>query len=219
MWFNSTKDKDGRDTMKIILIRHGETIANTLFNTNERILIGALNTPITYLNENGIKQANQAKNKLKDIEIDEIYCSDLYRAKQTASIIFGEKEMHYTSELRERCLGSDEGKKASEVFKEPTAWNYHVNSETDSLENCLNKKVIDGESYQDVLNRCQHFLKSFDFEEDKTIAIVAHFHFIRCMSYVLLNKKPDLDLFHHHIPNATPITFEYIKNQFHYISE
>ena len=41
------------DYMKFIIIRHGETFANALFNTDDRILIGALDAPVSQLNENG----------------------------------------------------------------------------------------------------------------------------------------------------------------------
>ena len=40
--------------MRFILIRHGETYANALYNTNKRILIGALDQPVSQLNDVGI---------------------------------------------------------------------------------------------------------------------------------------------------------------------
>lgn len=200
--------------MRIILIRHGETYANELFNSDKRLLIGALDSEVAQLNDTGRKQAIEARKQLENIQIDEIYSSDLGRTKETTSIIFPNRHYKTTPLLRERSLGSDEGKKASEVFKDETVWERHVNTEIDSIEECMSKKVSDGENYQDVFNRCEYFLKQFDFNEDKTIVIVAHFHFIRCMIYTLLNKKPDRALFQMMIENATPIIFDYHNDKF-----
>ena len=200
--------------MKFILIRHGETYANALYNTDKRILIGALDEPVSQLNEVGIQQANETKIILENYKVDEVYSSDLGRTRQTASIIFNDKDIHYTSLLRERSLGSDEGKLVDEVFSRDEVWKYHVNTEEDSIEECLTKKVIDGESYTEVMNRCKKFLSQFNMNEDKTIAVVAHFHLFRCFIYVLLNKEPDREMMRMLIPNAYPIVYTYINNTF-----
>ena len=202
------------DYMKFIIIRHGETFANALFNTNDRILIGALDAPISQLNETGIQQAMNTKEQLLNVHVDTIYCSDLGRTKQTADIIFNRDDIIYTPLLRERSLGSDQGKRMDDVFSKDDVWKYHVNSELDPIEDCLSKKVIDGESYNDVIDRCNTFLKQFDFNENKTIAVVAHFHFIRCFIYQLLKKEPDRELFTMMIPNSSPIVFTYQNGEF-----
>lgn len=200
--------------MKFILIRHGETYANALYNTNKRFLIGALDQPISQLNEVGIQQTKETKVLLENYVVDEVYSSDLGRTKQTASIIFPNKNIQYTSLLRERSLGSDEGKLVEEVFSRDNVWKYHVNTEDDSIEDCLNKKVIDGESYMDVMNRCKKFLSQFDVKEDKTVAIIAHFHLFRCFIYVLLNKEPDREMMRMLIPNAYPMIYTYENDKF-----
>lgn len=204
--------------MKIILIRHGETYANVLYDTKDRILIGALESPITELTDQGKLQAVKTKEIIKELLIDEIHVSDLYRAQQTASIIFPERTVHTTKLLRERSLGSDEGKRVDDVFQEESAWFYHVDLDSDSLEECLTKKVPDGENYCMVIERCRSFLDQFDFHQDKTIAVVAHFHLIRCMIYTLLKKQPDMDMFQLMIPNAEPLIFEYHANKFHQVN-
>ena len=195
--------------MRMILIRHGETHANALYETEQRILIGALDEPICQLNDVGIQQAKNIQIALNHQNIDKVYCSDLGRTRQTALLIFPHKNIQYTSLLRERSLGSDEGKLVKELFSRDDIWNYHVNVDEDTLEDCLSKKVLDGESYEDVIKRCKLFLSQFNVEKDTTIAIVSHFHFIRCFIYVLLNKEPDREMFKMMIPNATPIVFNY----------
>ena len=193
--------------MKFILIRHGETYANVLYETDDRILIGALDNELTQLNEKGKQQAIKTKSQLEHLQIDEIYCSDLGRTKETASIIFPEREIHYTALLRERSLGSDEGKRVKDLFVNEDAWKFHVNSETDNLEQRLSKRVFDGENYLMVMDRCRQFLNQFDCSKDKTIAVVAHFHLIRCMIYVLTQIEYSLSMFDLIIPNAQPLIF------------
>ncbi len=203
--------------MRIILIRHGETYANDLFNSEDRILIGALDTEIAQLNEKGKQQAIEARKQLDNIQVDEIYSSDLGRTKETASLVFPNREFKTTPLLRERTLGSDEGLTFKEVFSREGVWKVHVNTELDSVEDCMTKKVVDGECFQEVLERCTKFLSQFDFNENKTIAIVGHFHLFRFMIYALLNKQPDKELFKMMIPNASPITFEYKNKKFTHV--
>ena len=200
--------------MKLILIRHGETYANALYHTPDRILIGALDSPLTELNETGRLQALSTRNKLEGIHVDEVYCSDLTRTRQTASIIFGEREIHYTPLLRERSLGKDEGQRVDIVFADSEAWKYHVDYDKDTLEECLSKKVIDGENYLMVIDRCREFLNKLDFNEDRTIAVVAHFHLLRCLCYLIQNKPIDKEIYQLLIPNAEPMFFEFIQCRF-----
>ena len=205
--------------MKLILIRHGETHANVLYDTDERILIGALDNELTQLNETGRKQAYEAQRMLQGISIDEIYCSDLGRTLETASIIFPKRQIHATALLRERSLGSDEGKKAKELFLDEKIWKYHVNSELDSLDERLSKRVLDGENYLMVMERCRQFLSQFNMEEEKTIAVVSHFHLLRCMIYVITQLEFNLSMFDLMIPNAKPLIFDYASGVFHQITD
>ncbi len=58
--------------MKIIFVRHAEKESE------------GENPSLT---KKGIKQAKHLAKKLKEFEIEEFYCSDLSRAKQTADIV------------------------------------------------------------------------------------------------------------------------------------
>ena len=203
--------------MRIILIRHGETYANTLYGTPDQILIGALDTEIAQLNEKGKQQAIDAGKKLENIQVDEIYSSDLGRTKETTSLVFPNREFKTTPLLRERSLGSDEGLTFKEVFSREGVWEVHVDSDVDTVEQCMTKKVADGESFQEVLDRCTKFLSQFDFNENKTVAFIGHFHLFRFMIYALLEKQPDKELFKMMIPNATPILFEYKNGKFTHV--
>ena len=144
--------------MKFVLIRHGETYANTLFGTEDQILIGAMDCEITQLNVKGKEQAKLCSSSLNDsnILIDDIYVSDLGRTKETASIIFGDRTVVYTPLIRERSLGWLEGKRLIDVD-----YDAETNPNLDGLsefEVRMYSKSSDGESYIDVLKRLKLFL-------------------------------------------------------------
>lgn len=82
------------------------------YNVN-KITQGHSESPLT---DQGIAQAKRVANRLKDIEFDKIYCSDLYRAKQTADEIIEYHSLtpiEYTKEIREMYFGKFEGKPIS----------------------------------------------------------------------------------------------------------
>ena len=87
---------------KLILVRHGQTEMNA-----QSLYFGKLNPP---LNDLGISQAYQAKEKLLNIDYDIIYSSPLERAKQTAEICnYLDKEIIFDSNLEEINFGIFEG--------------------------------------------------------------------------------------------------------------
>ena len=96
---------------EIYLVRHGETD----WNNNGRFQ-GHINIS---LNEEGKIQAQKAYERLKTIDFDLIYSSDLERAAETARIINAHREIpiHYDQRLRERDAGKYSGLTLSEISK------------------------------------------------------------------------------------------------------
>ena len=87
---------------KLILVRHGQTEMNA-----QNLYFGKLNPP---LNDLGISQAYQAKEKLLNIDYDNIYSSPLERARQTAEICnYLDKDIIFDSNLEEINFGIFEG--------------------------------------------------------------------------------------------------------------
>ena len=101
----------GKDRREIYLVRHGETDWN-----NDGRFQGHVNIP---LNEKGKIQAQEAYEKLKAINFDLIYSSDLERAAETARIINAYREIpiRYDQRLRERDAGKYSGLTLSEIAK------------------------------------------------------------------------------------------------------
>ena len=91
--------------MNIYFVRHGQTDYNL-----KEIIQGASDIE---LNETGIKQAYQTKEKLKDIKFDKIYSSPLKRAKKTAEIIGEDRKItvEVDDRLKEISFGINEGNK------------------------------------------------------------------------------------------------------------
>lgn len=89
--------------MDIYLIRHGETDYN-----KKRRLQGVTDIP---LNAKGIELAEKTAKGLQNIRFDKIYTSPLIRARKTAEIIRGERDIPIipTEGLKEISFGDYEG--------------------------------------------------------------------------------------------------------------
>ena len=89
--------------MKIYLVRHGETDWN-----QAGLLQGQ--TDIA-LNAQGLEQAREAAERLKEVPFDIAFCSPLIRAKRTAETIIGDRKITLTADerLRELNFGPWEG--------------------------------------------------------------------------------------------------------------
>lgn len=143
--------------MKLLLTRHGQTDWN---------IAGKIQgmTDIE-LNETGIKQAKNTREKLLNQNIDAIITSPLKRAKKTAEIIGKNREIPIIEDngIIERYFGEFEGK-TREEFDFDEIWNYK-----------LNKQYDDAESIGDLFGRVQGFLEKIKKQyQDKTILVVTH---------------------------------------------
>ena len=102
----------------LYLVRHGETVDNA-----NHIMQGQ--TP-GELNENGIKQAEELAERLKDKLIDAFVSSDLQRSIQTCELIAAPhgKTITTTPLLRERDWGSFTGKYIPDLanLNDPSLW-------------------------------------------------------------------------------------------------
>lgn len=89
--------------MKLYVMRHGQTDWNIL----EKVQ-GCTDVE---LNENGIKQAQDTKQKIEQYDIDLILCSPLKRTRKTAEIINQDTKIPviYEEKLLERNFGKIEG--------------------------------------------------------------------------------------------------------------
>ena len=148
--------------MKFYIIRHGQT------NWNKEGRIQG-KTDIE-LNEEGIKQAEEAKRILKDYPIDMIVSSTLKRARKTAEIINEAKNVPiiFKEALEERGFGEFEGKTQQEFQDE--IWNSEI------LANySLNKEYKGVETIRSLCDRVWGLIEELKKKYvDKNILLVTH---------------------------------------------
>ena len=145
--------------MKLYIMRHGETS----WNADNRIL-GATDIP---LNERGRAQALQAAERMKDIDIDVIYTSQLSRAMETGLAVAAMQKnckVSHESCLNEHDFGEFEGQdRRSEEYQR-------------EKRKCF-KRYPGGESFLDVAARVYPFIKGLISDpqlKDKSVLIVSH---------------------------------------------
>lgn len=148
------------------IFRHGETE----LNRQKRWQGSGMNYD---LNENGIAQAIDLLDKLRDKKLDIIFSSPLIRAKHTADTVAKGLNISVIEkdDLRECFYGKAEGqlitdleKNASEILNN---W-YHPD------EKYLDIRFSDGESKREARDRVLKVLKDLTLEEYTTIGIAIH---------------------------------------------
>ncbi|WP_297689575.1 histidine phosphatase family protein [uncultured Anaerococcus sp.] len=159
--------------MKIILVRHGLTEANMkmVYSVDE-----------TKLEESGLYILDRTKELLKNYEIDEVYTSNLYRAKETADYL-GYKDYKSDGRLNEMNFGDFKGRSLVDVRENEKEFFIKEKSDYFGL------KYPNGESRLDVIKRVGDFLEEKS-KEDKTILAISHGIAIRSSLFWILK---DLD--------------------------
>lgn len=195
--------------MKIVLIRHGETMANKM-NEQQNITLytGALDNEYTQLTEKGRKQAELLRNLPIIQEITQVYCSDITRAIDTAKLAKPDYPLHIRKELRERSLGEFEGKTEQEIRENPELKKYLEDPQYKGFRTHFAKKTPGGENYTEVRERARQFLSSLNPNEEETIGIFAHLHIIRCLLLQLLTIEPQERIISFTLKNAEPYVLE-----------
>lgn len=152
---------------RVILVRHGESELN-----RDGIFYGWLDPKLT---KKGREQAAEAREILKEMHYDEIYSSDLLRAKETAEIMnYKDLPLFEAQELRELNFGIFEGLKYDEILRD------HPEKEVLWREDWKNYNYETGESVKDLQKRSVEFIESRRGQE-KNILVVAHWGVINCL--------------------------------------
>lgn len=161
----------------LYIVRHGETEWNV-----KRLLQGQQDSPLT---ENGLQQAKDLGERLKDTHFDAAFSSDATRAVRTAELITLERNMAITTTkmLRERGFGTYEGKPYN-VFSTELR---HMLDQYETLGDADKhafKYANDIESDQEVVTRFNVFLREIAVAyAGKTVLAVTHGGMIRSLLY------------------------------------
>jgi len=152
---------------RLILVRHGESELN-----RDGIFYGQLDPGLT---EKGVRQAEEAKEVLKTFHYDEIYVSDLVRARDTARILnHRELDLTETKRLRELNFGIFEGLKYDEILSK------YPEEEALWREQWQDYDYKNGESVRELQKRAVDFVEE-KIDEKKDILVVAHWGVINCV--------------------------------------
>lgn len=166
--------------------RHGETAWN-----KEGRLQGWLDSDLT---SNGIKQAMAV-----DWDPEIVFCSDLNRAVQTAQLMFPNKPIHKSKNLREINLGHWQGCFISDLQNDDQYRRYmksphlFINSTQESFEDVTNRMV----AFHDYLSQLPY----------NKIAVVSHGVALACL-FTALNNQPNNQLWDHLLSSASFLSIE-----------
>jgi alpha-ribazole phosphatase len=167
--------------VKIHLIRHGETDGNVEKRHQNSL---------TPLNENGLNQAAQVSEKLKNIKFSAIYSSPFKRTLQTAEEIakyHNHLELKKVHNLHERHFGDFVGLTKKEIL----AIMPDINEQFEKHKS--NWKAPNGESMREVQERALNALKEIaeKHPEDENIAVISHGGVILTILSHILNVDID----------------------------
>lgn len=163
---------------ELLLARHGETI----WNSSRRIQ-GQLDSELT---ARGKLQAQQLAKKCQRLQLDHIYCSNLYRAVLSAQICqeILNIELAIDARLAERNLGDFQGKYFKDLKQQN---NFLAIFQTIGHESPLN-----GESSYQCQNRISDALISIcKKHRNQKLLVIFHGEAMRCFLSKLLTLKQD----------------------------
>jgi broad specificity phosphatase PhoE len=157
--------------MRLILIRHGETEWNVTLQYQGHAAVP--------LNERGLEQARIAAQRLRRLDAQALYASDLARAWQTAEVIGRELKLtpKATPELREIDVGQWEGLTPEELYRR---FPEHMREfERDPARTVR----LGGESYAQLQARALLALQQIEasHQQGETIIAVSHGGTIRAL--------------------------------------
>ena len=176
--------------MILYVVRHGETIRNKI-----GLIQGQTEWDLT---EKGIKDAEELRDTVDDLDIDIVISSPLKRAVDTARIITNNKyPINIDDRIIERDWGMCEGAHIEEVDT-VKCWNFHINTDNNKIERV-----------QDLLARVSEFLEDIKVKyKDKNVLVVAHSAVLRAIHYCLHPIPEDGDMSKLEIPNLRIVEYE-----------
>ncbi|MEW6650047.1 MAG: histidine phosphatase family protein [Chloroflexota bacterium] len=153
--------KNNNHKTEFWLVRHGQTDWNV-----EGRYQGQADLP---LNPIGVQQARDLAAKIRPVHFDKIYASDLGRARKTAKILAGDRQITFDPRLREINQGEWEGVLFSDIRRRFA--DFFENRRGDPL----NSRPPGGESLKEVADRVLACVEEIAVEnKGARILLVSH---------------------------------------------
>lgn len=158
--------------MKLYLARHAQT------NYNVLKLCNADPNVDVHLSDEGIKQAENLAELLKDVTYEVGYISELPRTRQTAEIInkYHNKELVVDARLNDNKTGFEDKPVADFL------------SAVDSAADPWNATFGDGESLNQAAKRARSFIDDLKTKDHGTVLVVTHGFITQAIFGYLENK-------------------------------
>lgn len=157
----------------LVLLRHGQSEWN-----QKNIFTGFVDV---LLSRQGEKEAERARDTLKNYHFDAVFCSALKRAQETARIVLAEQvpaEYICDEALNERHYGDLQGKNKDEVRAQYGEEQVHI------WRRSFDVRPPGGESLKDTCNRViPYFIKEIlpRLRQGKNILVSAHGNSLRAL--------------------------------------
>ncbi len=177
--------------MKLYVARHAQTNYNDLglCNSDPKVEV--------YITELGIKQAKNLAEKLKDVDIDHIFVSELKRTRQTADIVnnFHDAPIEVDSRLNDNRSGY-EGRPDFEYY-----------TALDNSGDKWNVRFNEGESLEDVKQRVRSFISELKTKDFNSVLIVTSMTIIQAI-YSVIENRPNQEAWDLEVDKASCREFE-----------
>jgi 2,3-bisphosphoglycerate-dependent phosphoglycerate mutase len=186
--------------VQLVIVRHGQSEWNL-----QNKFTGWVDVD---LSPNGVKEAEQAGDRLKGYQFDQAFSSVLKRANRTLDIILermGESDMRVTKDqaLNERMYGDLQGKNKDEMREEYGEEQVHIWRRSYDI------APPNGESLKDTADRViPYYTKEIEplLKEGRNILISAHGNSLRALIMYLEDLSPD-EILQKEIPTGQPILY------------
>ena len=179
--------------LKITFLRHAEVDEAYSECYNGHIDIG--------LSSIGYKQAKKLAKHFDSLEFDEVFCSDLIRAKETLSNFRQNKQAIFTDKLREKSWGKHEGLNFETIIAQDEI-------KYENFTQWIN--ALDGEDYKNYTLRIKEFFNYLKSLKKENILVVTHAGVIRTIISLVKNISLE-DTFNKPLPYASHIIYN-LKN-------
>ncbi len=171
--------------MKLYLVRHGQTDWNT-----RHLVQGSSDNA---LNAEGIRQAEELRDRIAGIQFDICFSSPLARAYRTAEIITNGRCRIVTSPLlAERYFGEYEGVVPSEDWMK--YWTFSEGDKGDGGMETLTSSFERAGKFIEIIKK--------NFPNDSKILVVSHGGILKVIHYVITGYDENTDLTQVHFENC-----------------